>query len=242
MKKTVIALVIGSLLAAPAYAGPRARSQKEEGIGVGAGAAIGALAGGPVGLVLGVAFGGWLGDRMHQEKAGRALAEERAGEADAKSKTLQARLSSSDRKAAVAEAELAAEQSAHRRDVQQALAVDLLFRTEQGTLDAAMESKLAQFAAVVAPLDGAVVRVEGHADMRGTERYNDALSAARAASVRDALVRDGVPAERIVVSAAGKSGAAAGADDADGMAFDRRVAISVVGAEGAGRVAQEAAR
>jgi outer membrane protein OmpA-like peptidoglycan-associated protein len=242
MKKTVIAVVIGSLLTTPAFAGARNKTPKEEGIGLGTGAAIGALAGGPVGLVLGVAFGGWLGDRLHEEKSGRATAEQQAGEASAKSKTLQARLASSEQHAAVAQAELDAERTAHRQDIEQALAVDVLFRTEQGTLDAAMQAKLERFADLVRPMDGALIQVEGHTDVRGTDEYNDALSAARAESVRAALIGAGVPSERIVVSATGKSGAAAGVADTDGMALDRRVAIRVIGRDDSGRVAQESAR
>jgi MFS family permease len=87
MKKQVIALVIGSLLATSSYAGPRNRAPKaeaapkEEAIGLGSGAAIGAMAGGPIGLVVGAAFGGWLGDRFHSERRARRVAEQRSTEA-----------------------------------------------------------------------------------------------------------------------------------------------------------------
>jgi outer membrane protein OmpA-like peptidoglycan-associated protein len=47
------------------------------------------------------------------------------------------------------------------------------------------------------------VRVTGHTDTVGTEEYNDQLSVARARSVRDALVRDGVPADAIHVAGSG---------------------------------------
>jgi outer membrane protein OmpA-like peptidoglycan-associated protein len=76
--------------------------------------------------------------------------------------------------------------------------------------------------------------------VRGTQKYNDALSTARAESVRDALVRAGMPAERIVLTSEGSADATATDQDADGMALDRRVALTVVGLADAGRVAREA--
>jgi len=48
------------------------------------------------------------------------------------------------------------------------------------------------------------IRVEGHADERGTEEYNFALGENRAKAVEDYLVSLGVPANRIVVNSLGK--------------------------------------
>lgn len=47
--------------------------------------------------------------------------------------------------------------------------------------------------------------VVGHADVRGSAKYNQALSARRAALVRDFLISKGVPAEKIQTRAEGKS-------------------------------------
>ena len=112
----------------------------------------------------------------------------------------------------------------------------MLFRTEDSSLDEGTEQRLTRLASLVAPMGGTVVRIEGHADARGTEDYNEQLSAMRAANVRDALIRGGLPAERIVVTAAGESGAVAGEQDTDGMALERRVDITLVDG-GADRVA-----
>ncbi|MEO6222903.1 MAG: OmpA family protein [Vicinamibacterales bacterium] len=48
------------------------------------------------------------------------------------------------------------------------------------------------------------VRVEGHADSRGTNEYNFALSERRAASVRDYLVSLGVSAARVSIVSKGE--------------------------------------
>ena len=48
------------------------------------------------------------------------------------------------------------------------------------------------------------VTVEGHADSRGTNEYNFALSERRAASVRDYLVSLGLSASRITIVSKGE--------------------------------------
>jgi outer membrane protein OmpA-like peptidoglycan-associated protein len=244
MKKSIIVLLAGSLVANTGWTGEKTQAakdhpQKEESIGLGSGAAIGALAGGPVGLLIGAAFGGWLGDRFHHERSERAASDKRAGEAQARADSLEQRLSGSEQQLASSEAALAGERSAHRADLERAVALDVHFKTEDSSIDAADEQRLAELASFLAPLDGTVIRLDGHADIRGTEKYNDALSVARAESVRDALVRAGMPTERIVVTGEGSAEATAGDSDVDGMALDRRVAVTVVGLDDASRVARE---
>jgi outer membrane protein OmpA-like peptidoglycan-associated protein len=66
--------------------------------------------------------------------------------------------------------------------------------------------------------------VEGHADSFGGEAHNLALSFARAKSVASLLARNGVPAGRITVRAAGAAEAAA-----NNGALNRRVVIGIEG-------------
>ena len=94
---------------------------------------------------------------------------------------------------------------------------------------------------LVQPLDGAVIRLEGHTDARGTEKYNAALSTARAEAVRDALVRAGMPAERIVMVAAGEADSTAPEQDGEGMALERRVKLEIVSPDESSRVALQSA-
>jgi outer membrane protein OmpA-like peptidoglycan-associated protein len=265
MKKQIIALVVGSLLAAPGWTAPKNRSAnhpakeestrlerraakeesigrgnhpaKEESIGLGSGAAIGAIAGGPVGLIIGAAFGGWLGDRFHHERSERAAADKRAGDAQAQAATLERDLTGSVQQLAATQSQLRSERAAYRQDLEQALSVEVYFRTEDSVLGTGTEQRIVQLAQLVGSMDGAVVRLEGHADVRGTSKYNDELSAARAASVRDALIRGGMPADRIVMTAAGEVGSSATDQDVDGMALDRRVQIQIVALDDASRVA-----
>jgi len=238
MHKKVIVLMIGSLLATSSFAAPKNRAPKEESIGVGSGAAIGALAGGPIGLVVGAAFGGWLGDRFHHERSARRDADDRAASASAHAGSLQQLLTASERAAAEKDAALVSERIDHRRDLQEALSVEVFFRTEESGLGGATEERLAKLAALVEPMDGAVIRLEGYADARGTESFNTTLSAARAQAVRDALIRGGMPADRVVVTAAGETSSTAAEQDVDGMALERRVEMIVVDDDSATRVAE----
>jgi outer membrane protein OmpA-like peptidoglycan-associated protein len=238
MNKKVIVLLIGSLLATSSMAAPKNRAPKEEAMGVGGGAAIGALAGGPIGLVLGAAFGGWLGDRFHDERRARRDADERAAEASAHAGSLETLLAASERAISAKDAELFSERVEHRRNLQEALSIEVFFRTEDSGLGGATEERLAKLAALVEPMDGAVIRLEGHTDVRGTEAFNSTLSTARAEAVRDALVRGGMPAERVIVTAAGETGSTAPEQDTDGMALDRRVEMNVVDVDAASAVAE----
>jgi outer membrane protein OmpA-like peptidoglycan-associated protein len=253
MKKQIIALVVGSLLAGPGWTAPKHRAAatekthitkpaknraaKEESIGVGSGAAIGAIAGGPVGFIIGAAFGGWLGDRFHHERSERVAADQRAGDAQAHAVALEHKLTGSELELASAQSQLRTQRAAYRQDLEQALSVEVYFRTEDSVLGTGTEQRLIQLAQLVGSMDGAVIRLDGHADARGTTKYNDELSASRAASVRDALIRGGMPAERIVVTASGEVGSAATEQDVDGMALDRRVQIQIVTLDEASQVA-----
>jgi len=142
MYRKLIFLVVGSALATSASAGERhrahkaeraarheARAAQHESIGMGSGAAIGAMAGGPVGLILGAAFGSWIGDRFHHEHDARIKAEQSTEQALARSKTLETRLVAAESAASQAGAAFAGERAQHHRDLEEALSIEVLFRT-----------------------------------------------------------------------------------------------------------------
>jgi outer membrane protein OmpA-like peptidoglycan-associated protein len=235
--RKLLVAVIGSVLATSSMAAPKNRAAKEESIGLGSGAAIGAIAGGPVGFVIGAAFGGWLGDRFHQERKARRMADERVAEVSAHAGSLQNLLVATERAVAAKDAELFTQRVEHRRDLQEALSVEVFFRTEDSGLGGPTEERLAKLAALVEPMQGAVIRLDGYTDARGTEAFNTTLSIARAEAVRDALIRGGMPAERVIVTAVGESASTATEQDTDGMALDRRVEMNIVD-DTAGRVAE----
>jgi outer membrane protein OmpA-like peptidoglycan-associated protein len=71
--------------------------------------------------------------------------------------------------------------------------------------------------------------VEGHADARGTDEFNARLSEARAQSVKQFLVSEGVDAERVRTVGRGEREPIATNDTPEGRANNRRVEIIVPG-------------
>jgi outer membrane protein OmpA-like peptidoglycan-associated protein len=94
------------------------------------------------------------------------------------------------------------------------------FETGSSELTAASRQALADL--VAAGPKGEIV-AEGHADARGPERLNEALSKDRAMAVQQALIRLGVSGTRIQVKFAGA------AESSSELWRDRRVDIQVVG-------------
>jgi outer membrane protein OmpA-like peptidoglycan-associated protein len=86
------------------------------------------------------------------------------------------------------------------------------------------------------------VRIEGHTDSVGSDETNQALSERRADAVRDALVAQNAPSERIDTVGYGESRPIASNDNVAGRQQNRRVEIvvsegdgSFVGGAGANR-------
>lgn len=223
--------------AAPTQAKPVAT--KEENVGVGSGAAIGAMAGGPLGMIAGAALGGWLGSRFHKERAARVKSERKLAETQANADVLERRLDGSESRAQRLQSKLQSERRDYDVMLQRALDTEILFPTAQSTLSPAAKAHLRQLAQLIEQRDGLVVVVDGYADARGTPEYNEQLSAARAASVRDALIEAGVPAQRITTRAEGEREATAGEHDLDALALERRVHVTLVAPQAEGRVAQD---
>ncbi len=71
------------------------------------------------------------------------------------------------------------------------------------------------------------VRIEGHADSRGSDAYNQSLSEKRAKSVTDYLVSKGVDADRLTSAGYGESKPVVANDSAAHMAKNRRVDLVV---------------
>ena len=72
-----------------------------------------------------------------------------------------------------------------------------------------------------------IIRLEGHADERGTTEYNLALGERRAASVRDYLATQGVPSERMETSSFGEEVPVAYGSNEEAWAQNRRVELKL---------------
>ena len=106
------------------------------------------------------------------------------------------------------------------------LSGSVIFGSGQSTLLPAARNKLSEVASALASGGGnSKIVVEGHTDSSGSDDANRALSLQRATAVRDALVANGVSAERISVEGFGETRPIADNSSQAGRANNRRVEI-----------------
>ncbi|MEI9949877.1 MAG: OmpA family protein [Pseudomonadota bacterium] len=151
------------------------------------------------------------------QKTKEALAAEKVARAEA------------ERKAAAAMSSLAeiAKVKEESRGVVITLSGSVLFATGKSDLLAIAQEKLNQVATALTDQGFKSIVVQGYTDSRGNSADNDRLSLRRAQSVRDYLVRRGVPSEKATAEGLGASKPVADNATADGRAENRRVEIVV---------------
>ncbi len=94
-------------------------------------------------------------------------------------------------------------------------------------LDDRTAMRVARVAVILATENGLMVRVEGHSDSTGRE--GEDFSYRRAAAVRSALVRSGVPADWVTAQGYGNSRPLVANTSAGGRMRNRRVEITISG-------------
>ena len=109
---------------------------------------------------------------------------------------------------------------------------DVLFATDQATLNPNGTSTLRKLADVMSQNPNRTVLVEGFTDSTGSASHNQDLSQRRAEAVATALGQMGVARDRISMKAYGQAFPVASNDNASGRQQNRRVEI-VLSNEGA---------
>ena len=226
MRKTISAITVISLVAmSPLTA--QAATSKQEKIGVGTGAIVGAAAGGPVGLILGAAAGAYLGDKANRKNEEIESLSEELAASRSEVVSLERDLRRMDRNLDALSAELQQRGSSPEvtRLLQAGIAMDLLFRTDESVLADTTGSRLHELATTLAAMPDIRVQLDGFADERGDEQYNQRLSEQRVDFIREQLVAAGVDTSRITATAHGESPAQD--DTADSYALERRVSLKL---------------
>ena len=100
------------------------------------------------------------------------------------------------------------------------------FRTASADIDSGNETLLEQLAEQARRCPGSLT-VAGHTDSQGDADMNQALSQARAAAVRDALIELGIETDRLSAVGYGESQPVADNGSAAGRAQNRRIVIAV---------------
>jgi outer membrane protein OmpA-like peptidoglycan-associated protein len=102
---------------------------------------------------------------------------------------------------------------------------DVLFDVNEATLAPGASRNIAKIAAFMRSYPERRAVIEGHTDSMGDDDYNMDLSRDRAFAVRQALVKEGIPASRISTQGFGESLPVASNSTASGRQENRRVEI-----------------
>ncbi|MBO6837392.1 MAG: OmpA family protein [Alphaproteobacteria bacterium] len=106
----------------------------------------------------------------------------------------------------------------------------VFFAYDSSELSAQAQSTLDAQASWLAAFPAVTITIEGHADERGTDDYNLALSARRAAAARDYLIARGISAGRIETLPLGESRpVATGSNEASWAQNRRSVTVLTAG-------------
>jgi outer membrane protein OmpA-like peptidoglycan-associated protein len=187
------------------YTGQTEMSDSTKGAGIGAmgGALVGVLAGGGRGALIGGAVGalggGLIGHNMDNQNA-----------------ELRQRLMGT-----------GVQVNQVGNEVQLVMASDISFHTNQASINSGFYPTLSSVAVVVKKYNNTNVTISGYTDNVGNSGYNQRLSEARAASVGDFLVSQGVSPNRIFTQGFGKRYPVASNDSSEGRSMNRRVVITL---------------
>lgn len=175
----------------------------------------GAVAAGPLGAMVGVIAGSWLGEKV--EIAGQVE--------DAKAELTRTKAQADELSRKLA-AEMAGQYESQQTALEQ-LQLELLYKTGASELTVAAQLKMSLLASLLIEHPELMVRLDGHADPRGDANYNQGLTDSRIKSVQDFLVAKGVAAERFSAHSHGASQSSAAQGDYDSYALERVVKVQL---------------
>jgi len=176
---------------------------------------VGAVLGGPVGAIAGALGGAWIGDELKQADQVEGLENKLAYTTDSMG-NLRARLAKAENDS--------------RRFEKMAMApieMQLLFKTNQSELASEDMERVAQIARYLKNNPDVTIQLDGYADPRGDEQYNQVLSEARVSAIAEQLESEGLDESRIVAHSHGASFSKARTGDHDAYALERVVKIKM---------------
>ena len=213
MKKTI---AIASLILATSAPLTHAMStEAKQGTSFLTSAFVGAVAGGPVGLLVGALGGAYMGEQIKKADT-MDMTEAELAAAEAQVAELRQQL-------------LAANQSVEEMEqlALNSLNFQVLFHTGKDELTARGTERVHALANFLKDNPRLQVRLDGYADPRGTDEYNNVLSDYRARSVETDLVDAGIDASRIQRHYHGADQSRATQGDVEAYASERRVNIEI---------------
>ena len=203
-------------------------SSTKESTGFGVGAIIGGLLAGPPGAIIGAAGGSWFGHR--ETEADKTIAK------------LEKELNAKSIELAYQQNELATTKVAfqnefqrvvHSQEIQsleklsKGISYVIYYKTNDAEIRHDIRPQIKQLIELIKPYPQIQVQIEGHADSRGTEQYNLALSKKRINKVRAEFINAGISDKRLHGHAYGEKQTRATKGDTEAYVFDRRVTINL---------------
>ena len=184
--------------------------------------AAGVVLGGPLGMIAGALTGVWMNNTLDVADTAETTGKELA-------KT-QMHLAESETELAHVSEQLA---DAHRTTEQYAqlvldqLQLEMLFKTNATELTPAGHMRLATLATFLVANPQIDIRLDGYADPRGADNYNQQLSLGRVSHVARALATLGVDEHRIQSFSHGANDSTAPSGDYDAYALERSVKVNL---------------
>lgn len=221
MIKSAATLAIISALAAPAQA-KASDSNHETAIGLGSGVLVGSLVAGPVGGVVAGLLGAMIGNDAMQDKQ---LANARAELASTENELFAMRDALHDIKEQAKVTRVAYQEAPEERVM--AVQSSIQFKTASVNVETGYHNQLDLIADALKRHEQLQVRLTGHADNRGDEKFNEALSMQRALNVKRYLVNQGVAAKQILTVAVGEQNS--NGQSYEETFFDRKVVMEIAG-------------
>ena len=182
----------------------------------------GVVLGGPFGMVAGAAIGAWFTQQL-----------DAADQVDkSRDQLAMARMELRESQTDIVQLE-AALQDSHDTSAQYAqlvldqLQLEMLFKTNATVLTTTGQRRLARLAEFLVANPQIAIRLDGYADPRGDDSYNQPLSLGRVRHVAQALEDFGVDVSRIESFSHGDSQSAAPQGDYDAYALERAVKINL---------------
>lgn len=221
MKKTLLAVSLGLLMAQPAQAQQEQKNdQAKAAIGMGSGAVIGTALGGPVGGLVGALLGTFMGNSIEQsEQLNMARAELNA--------TQNELFAMHDELEAMQQQVRLTRVTYEQQPEEKVLAVQssIQFKTASVEVEDAYHEQLTLIANALKRHPQLNVRLTGHADNRGDETFNQALSMQRALNVKRYLKEQGVKESQMITVALGES--KSHGSSYEETFFDRKVVLEI---------------
>ncbi len=107
----------------------------------------------------------------------------------------------------------------------------VLFGFDKSNLSADAKNSLNKLVTVVNTYPDTDIEVQGHTDSKGTEAYNSKLSVSRAATVSNYLRNSGISTNRISIKGFGESAPKYSNNSSDGQSQNRRVEFLITANE-----------